>query len=80
MPATPVKVDVGLVGVVIDPPAPETIFQVPEPWVAVLPASVVEVPQIFWLGPAFAVVTPELTTTVWLAQVVVLHGPDANTK
>ena len=47
MPATPVKVDAGLDGVVIDPPAPEMIVHVPEPKVAVLPASVVEEPQIF---------------------------------
>ena len=53
MPLNPV---VGLEGVVIVPPRPETTDQVPEPIVAVLPNIVVEVPQMFWSAPAFATV------------------------
>ena len=52
----PEKADVGLVGVVMVPPAPETMVQVPDPLVGVLPASVTEVAHTVWSGPAFAVV------------------------
>ncbi len=51
----PVKADVGLEGVVIDPPAPETMLQDPVPTVGVLPARVTEVAQTVWSGPAFEV-------------------------
>ena len=47
MPAAPVKVEVGLVGVVIVPPAPLMMLQEPVPTVGVLAAKVVEVPQMF---------------------------------
>ena len=56
MPATPVNVDVGLAGVVIVPPTPLTMLQVPVPITAMLPANVADVPQIFWFGPALATV------------------------
>jgi hypothetical protein len=46
VPAMPVKFDVGLVGVAIVPPAPETIDHDPAPVVGVFPASVALVPQI----------------------------------
>ena len=41
VPAVPVKVLVGLAGVVMLPPAPETIVQSPVPTVGVLPVSAV---------------------------------------
>ena len=52
--ATPEKADVALPGVVMVPPAPETMVQVPDPLVGVLPASVTEVAQTVWSDPAFA--------------------------
>ena len=75
VPAVPVKADVGLVGVVIVPPAPDTMLQEPVPMVGVLAARVVEVPQMFWSGPAAAVVGVWLTVTVKEAHVVVLQVP-----
>lgn len=51
-----VNADVGLLGVVIVPPVPETIVHRPVPTVGVLPANVAVVPQMFWSSPAFAVV------------------------
>ena len=56
MPATPVKAEVGLLGVVTVPPAPVMMVQVPVPTTGVFPAKVAEVPQMVWLVPAFAVV------------------------
>ena len=56
MPATPVKEDVGFVGVPTLPPAPETMLQLPVPEVGVLPAKFVDVPQSDWSGPALEVV------------------------
>ena len=56
VPAAPEKAEVGLEGVVIVPPAPETMLQEPVPTEGVFPAKVVEVPQMFWSGPAFATV------------------------
>ena len=56
VPAVPVNADVGLVGVVMLPPAPETIVHKPVPKTGLFAAKVVEVPQMFWSGPAFAVV------------------------
>lgn len=46
LPATPVKVDVGLLGDTTEPPAPDTMVQVPTPTEGLLPAKVVVVPQI----------------------------------
>ena len=47
MPAVPVNVDVGLVGVVMVPPAPDTILQVPVPTTGVFAARVTVVnPQV----------------------------------
>jgi hypothetical protein len=43
VPAVPLKVEVGLLGVVMLPPAPLIIDQVPLPALGVLPAKVVEV-------------------------------------
>ena len=80
MPATPVNVDVGLLGVVTVPPAPLTMLHAPVPLVGVLAAKVTLVPQTVWSGPAFEVVGAGTTVTVTLAQVVVLHVPDARTK
>ena len=42
-PAIPVKVEVGLVGVVIVPPVPDTIVQSPVPIAGVFPARVTTV-------------------------------------
>ena len=47
VPAVPVNVDVGLDGVVIVPPAPVIILQLPAPAVGVFAASVTDVnPQV----------------------------------
>ena len=47
VPATPEKVEVGLEGVVILPPAPETIVHNPDPTAGALPASVTDInPQV----------------------------------
>lgn len=43
LPATPENAEVGLDGVVIDPPVPLTIVHDPVPTVGVFPASVVDV-------------------------------------
>ena len=43
VPSVPVKVAVGLVVKLNDPPAPDTILQVPPPTVGVLAARVVDV-------------------------------------
>ena len=56
VPAVPLNEDVGLEGVVTVPPVPLTMLHAPVPVVGVLPASVTEVPQTVWSGPAFAVV------------------------
>ena len=76
MPATPVKAEVGLVGVVTVPPAPAMMVQVPDPTVGVFPAKVAEVPQIVWSVPALETVGVWLTVTVTEAQVVVLQAPE----
>ena len=64
-PAVPVKVDVGLVAVVIVPPVPLTMLHAPVPTVGTLPARVTEVsPQVadpVWSAPALAVVGVPLT-------------------
>ena len=56
MPAVPLNAELGLEGVVTEPPEPLTMLQLPVPVVGALPARVVEVPQMFWFGPAFAAV------------------------
>ena len=57
VPTTPVKLLVGLVGVVIVPPAPEIKVQEAVPDKAVFAASVVDdVPITVWSGPAFETV------------------------
>jgi hypothetical protein len=60
VPAVPQKLDVGLVGVVIDPPDPLTILHKPVPTAGVFPARGTQVkPQVeapVWSGPALAVV------------------------
>jgi hypothetical protein len=67
-PAVPVKVDVGLDVVVIVPPVPLTMLQVPVPTVGVLPANVTvvnpQVAELVWSAPALAVVGAALTVTV----------------
>ena len=66
MPATPVKPEVGLLGVVTVPPAPLMMLQLPVPTVAVFAANVALVPQTVWSGPAFDVVgvaTKVITTS-----------------
>ena len=72
VPAIPVKPVVGLDGVAIDPPRPETTDHEPVPTVGVLPNIVVEVPQMFWSAPAFATVGLAVklmtTSSVELAQ------------
>jgi hypothetical protein len=50
-----VKLEVGLDGVVMVPPAPVTIVQVPVPTAGVLPAKVTDVAQTVWSGPALEV-------------------------
>ena len=56
MPATPVKPDVGLVGVVTVPPAPAIMLHAAVPEDGALAAKVAVVAQRFWSGPALAVV------------------------
>ena len=56
VPAVPLKAEVGLEGVVTVPPTPVTMLQAPVPTVGVFAASVAEVPQMLWSGPAFEVV------------------------
>ena len=50
------KVEVGLLGVVTTPPAPEMIDHEPVPEEGVLPAKVAVAVQIVWSGPALATV------------------------
>lgn len=52
---SPVTPLLGLVGAVMEP-APETKDQVPPPVVGEFPASVAEVAQTVWFGPALAFV------------------------
>ena len=65
-PAVRLKGEVGLEGLAIDPPVPETMLHEPEPTAGALPARVVEVAQSIWLGPALATVegvVKEMTTS-----------------
>jgi hypothetical protein len=66
-PAVPIKVEVGLEGVVIFPPVPLTMLQAPVPTEGVLPARVTVVkPQVddpVWSDPAAAVVGAAFTVT-----------------
>ena len=48
--------EVGLPAVVIDPPVPVMIVQVPVPTVGVFPANTAVFPQTVWSVPAFATV------------------------
>ena len=56
MPEMPVKLELGLLGVVTTPPAPDTIDHDPTPMLGVFAKSVAEVAHTAWSGPAFAVV------------------------
>ena len=60
VPAVPLKALVALVGVVMLPPAPDTMLQAPVPIVGVLPARVVlvspHIVALVWSEPALAVV------------------------
>ena len=73
----PVTVVLGLLTLVIVP-EPLINVHVPFPVEGVFPASVAVVPQITWLGPAFAVVG-WCTAIVTGRQVVVLHCPSYRT-
>jgi hypothetical protein len=77
VPAVPVNVLTGLVGVVIDPPVPLTILHAPVPVTGVLPANVtVVIPQVeipVWSGPAIAVVGFWLNVTT-ISSAVDPHG------
>jgi len=77
VPATPVNVDVGLVGVVTVPPAPEVIVQAPVPIAGVLAARVTVVnPHVdapVWSGPALDVVGLRLNVT-FTSSVDAAHG------
>ena len=64
MPATPVNVEVGLLGVATLPPTPEMMLQAPVPEKGTLAARVVEVPQTPWSGPALAGVGAGMALTV----------------
>ena len=67
-PIVPVNVLVGLDGVVMFPPKPDTILQAPVPVAGEFPANVVDVrPHIagpVWSAPALAAVGSGLTVTV----------------
>jgi hypothetical protein len=63
VPAVPVNVDVGLVGVVITPPAPDEIVHNPVPTAGAFPASVA-LPQTDWFVPALAEVGAALIVAV----------------
>ena len=56
VPAAPVNVDEGLVGLVTVPPAPLMMLQEPLPTPGALAANVVDVPHTFWSVPALAAV------------------------
>ena len=58
MPCKPVKLELGLVGLVTEPPAPERMDQEPVPIDGGLAPSVVEEAQSVWSAPATAVVGP----------------------
>jgi hypothetical protein len=77
IPAVPVKVLIGLVGVVTVPPVPAVIVQAPVPITGVLAASVVVVnPHVdapVWSGPAFATVGAWLNVML-TSSVEAVHG------
>lgn len=50
------KGEAGMEGLTIVPPVPETVDHAPDPTAGVLPASVVELVQRIWSGPALAAV------------------------
>ena len=56
------KADVALLGVVMEPPAPDTMLQAPVPLVGAVAAKVAEVPQMDWSSPATAGETLTLVT------------------
>jgi hypothetical protein len=77
VPAVPLNVEVALVGVVIVPPAPDTMLHAPVPKVGVLAASVTLVkPQVaapVWSGPALDVVGA-LLNVITTSSVDAVHG------
>jgi hypothetical protein len=67
----PVKTDVGLFALAIEPPVPLVIVHAPVPTVGVFPAKVVDIPQTAWSEPAVADVGLSLldrTTSSTLVQ------------
>lgn len=73
LPCKPVKVEVGLVGTVTAPPAPERMLHDPVPMEGEFPARVVIVVQMVWSAPALATVGFGVITTC-TSSVVAAQG------